>query len=98
MFSAVLVNGVLGLGFIIALLFNMGSVQAALTADTTYPIIEIFYNITRSRPAATAMTCSLVTLASLAVVPGIAASSRMLWALSRDNGKPFLLFPFQLDP
>ena len=97
MFGSVVVNGVLGLGFIIALLFNMGSVQAALTADTTYPIVEIFYSITRSRPAATAMSCSLVTMASLATIPAVATSSRLLWALARDKGKPFYFIRSQLD-
>jgi len=87
MIGSVVINGIMGLGFIIAILFNLGDVQAALTARTTYPIIEIFYNITRSRPATTAMCCSMVIMASLATIPLITSSSRMLWSLARDKGK-----------
>ena len=94
MVASVAINGILGCGFIIALLFNIGSVQAALTADTSYPIVQIFYSITRSRPGATAMSCTLVIMPSLASVPAISSSSRMLWAFARDNGIFFFFFFF----
>lgn len=87
MVGSVLLNGLVGFGFVVALLFNLGSVQAALEAETTYPIVQIFYNITRSRGAATAMSCTLVvTMASFATIPLLVTASRMLWSLARDKG------------
>jgi len=87
MVGSIVVNGIMGFGFIIAILFNLGDVQAVLTAQTTYPIIEIFHNITRNRAATTAMCCSMVIMSSLATIPLITSSSRMLWSLARDKGK-----------
>lgn len=98
MVGSVVINGIMGFGFIIALLFNLGSVQAALAADTTYPIVEIFYSITRSRQAATAMSCSMVIMASLATIPLVVSASRMLWALARDKGKYLSIDAFLFTP
>ena len=97
MVGSVFINGILGFGFIIALLFNIGSIQAALSAETSYPIVQIFYNITRSKPGATAMSCALVVVPALASIPVILSSSRMLWALARDNGNFFFFFFFFQD-
>lgn len=38
MIGSIVVNGIMGLGFVIAILFNLGDVEAVLTARTTYPI------------------------------------------------------------
>ena len=43
MFFTILVNGALGFGSIIALLYSIGDVEAALESPTGWPFIEIFY-------------------------------------------------------
>lgn len=87
MVGSIVINGVMGFGFVVAILFNLGDVQATLTAQTTYPIIQIFYNITQNQAATTAMCCSMVIMSSLATIPLMASSSRMLCSLARDKGK-----------
>lgn len=86
MVGSLLINGSMGFGFLIAILYFMGDVQAALDTNTGFPIIQIFYQITESRGAATAMSCVIVVAATLATIPLVASAARMLWALARDDG------------
>jgi len=46
-------NGILGFGMLLALLFGLGDIDAALASPTGYPIVEIFYWMTRQNGAAT---------------------------------------------
>lgn len=81
MIGTILINGTLGLGFLVALLFNMGDLASALETTTGFPIIRIFYNITGNVHSATALCTTVVIIAGLA-----SSASRMLWVLARDNG------------
>jgi choline transport protein len=87
--ASVTLNGILGFGFLIALLFSMGDVQDAIYSPTGYPLIEIFYQATQSRRATNAMVCGVVASAVAAVLALMASASRTTWAFSRDNGLPF---------
>ena len=86
MLSSVAINGTLGFAFVLAILFCMGDIDAALATDTGYPIIEILRYITGSNAASTAMTCTIILMALLATVALIPSSSRMVWSLARDRG------------
>ncbi|RMZ79685.1 hypothetical protein DV738_g3256, partial [Chaetothyriales sp. CBS 135597] len=87
--ASVTINGALGFGFLIALLFSMGDLETALSSPTGYPIIQIFYGATGSTAAATAMIAGIVASAVAAVLALLASASRTTWAFSRDNGLPF---------
>ncbi|KAF4971710.1 hypothetical protein FSARC_1509 [Fusarium sarcochroum] len=89
MVGSVVLNGLLGFSFLIALLFCMGDITAALETTTGFPIIEIFYNITGSIRASTAMSSAVVLMASLATIPLLASAARVMWAFARDQGLPF---------
>ena len=84
--TSVVLNGVLGFGFLIALLFSMGDLEAALSSPTGYPIIEIFYQATESKRATNAIIAGLVCSAVCAVLGLMASASRTTWAFARDNG------------
>jgi amino acid transporter len=90
MLSSVAINGTLGFAFLLAILFCMGDIEAALDTDTGYPIIEILQYVTGSTAASTAMTCTIILMAVLATVALFPSSSRMLWSLARDKGKSLL--------
>ncbi|KAF7554873.1 hypothetical protein G7Z17_g2594 [Cylindrodendrum hubeiense] len=92
MVGAVLINCLLGFAFLVALLFCMGDVASALDTNTGYPIIQIFYNITGSKNAATAMSSAVVVMAILSTIPLIASAARVMWAFARDQGLPFSKF------
>lgn len=86
MLGSLIINGILGFAFLLALLFCMGDVQTALESSTGYPIIQIFYSVTGSPAASSAMTSTLVLMAGMATIPLLASTGRMLWSLANDRG------------
>lgn len=92
MVLAVIINGRLAFGWIIALLFSIGDVRAALESPTRYPIMEIFYQATGSVGAATTMIFAIIVVASAAVFGIVASTSRLTWAFARDQELPFSNF------
>ncbi|KAF9879584.1 hypothetical protein CkaCkLH20_03127 [Colletotrichum karsti] len=89
MVGSVLINGVLGFAFLIALLFCMGDVDSALATSTGFPIIQIFYNITGNLAATNAMTAAITIMAAISTVPLLTSAARMMWAFASDQGLPF---------
>lgn len=87
--ATIMVNGVLGLALLIALLFCLGDVNAALNTPTGFPFIEIFAQATNSNTAATVMTCLILFLLAASGSGGMATASRLLWSFARDNAVPF---------
>lgn len=55
MIASVMLNGILGFSMVIALLFCLGDVAAALATPTGFPFIEVYRNATNSDAGATAM-------------------------------------------
>jgi len=86
-FSIVL-NGVMGFGIALALLFCIGDIDAALHTKTHFPFIEIFYQAVGSITGAALMTSIIITLSLCATVGIVASASRQLWAFSRDRAVP----------
>lgn len=90
MIVSILINGITGFAFLLAILFCSQDLNLALESPTGYPIMEIFRQATNGSVAgATAMTCILVIMATLATVPLMASGARMIWALARDRGLPY---------
>lgn len=97
MIGSILINGILGFAFLLAVLFCMGDIASAYETATGFPIIQIFYTITGSRGAATAMSTAVVLMATLATIPLVASAARTLWALARDRAFPFACFLSRVD-
>ncbi|KAL4767879.1 amino acid/polyamine transporter I [Aspergillus nidulans var. acristatus] len=89
MLGSVLLNGAMGLAFLIALLFCMGDIDATLSSPTGYPFIEIIRSVTGSRAASSVMTLVVIVTALLATIALIASAARMVWSLARDKALPF---------
>lgn len=85
---SVLINGTLGFTMLIATLFCMGDVQAAIETPTGYPFIEIFRQATDSIPGAMGMSSILLIIAVCSVIGMLAATSRQFWSFARDRGVP----------
>ncbi|KAF7908453.1 uncharacterized protein EAF01_004208 [Botrytis porri] len=64
---SIILNGSMGLAMIIPILFCLGDIDAALSTNTGYPFIEIFFHATRSVSGSTTMA-SLVVYALLLTV------------------------------
>lgn len=90
MIMSIVVNGIMGFAVLLAVLFGIGDFQAAVTSRTGFPIIEIFFQMTRGNAAAaSAMSCTIVASASLATVGLIASTSRTLWSFARDGAPAY---------
>jgi len=89
MVATVLLNGGLGFGMLIAILFSMGSVDAALETKTGYPIIQIVYNAVEDKLATSAIISILIAMFVFATMSIMASSSRLTWAFARDKGLPY---------
>ncbi|KAF2140425.1 uncharacterized protein K452DRAFT_55698 [Aplosporella prunicola CBS 121167] len=87
--TSVIINGALGFGMLLALLFSIGDVDAALNTPTGYPMIEIFQQGVKSNAGASVMASIAVVLALASTTGFIATASRLTWAFARDNGLPF---------
>jgi hypothetical protein len=83
--TSVFLNGMLGFGFLIALLFSMGDLKAALSTPTGFPIIEIFLQATQSKRATTAMIAGIICSAIFSTFGLLASASRTTWAFARDK-------------
>ncbi|CAI6083875.1 unnamed protein product [Clonostachys chloroleuca] len=85
------INGILGLGMLLAYLLCLGDIDAALEAQYTlgYPFLQVFWNGTGSRNGAGVMGLIIVILGICSTVGVLASSSRMLWSFARDRGVPF---------
>ena len=90
MISSMLLNGILGFGMLIAVLFCIGDITAALASPTGYPFMEIFLQATGNSPSGSTVMIAIVTIMGTLSIPGfLATSSRAIWAFSRDKGLPF---------
>lgn len=88
MMLCVLINGILGFGMLIALLFCMGDIQDALSTRTGYPFIEIFFHSTGSTVGAVLMSTIVLVISMFGVMGMLAAASRQFWSFSRDRAVP----------
>ena len=85
---SVLINGSLGFGMLLAMLFCLGDIDKALDSATGYPFMDIFLQATDS-VAGTAVMGSIITTMGITTSVGMLASaSRQFWSFARDRGIP----------
>lgn len=95
--TGIAINGTLGFAMLIAVLYCMGDVDAALAANPAYPFMAIFQSTTGSTAGATVMA-SIVVVMSVSATTGILAStSRLYWSFARDRGLPASPFLFHTN-
>ncbi|KAJ5782953.1 hypothetical protein N7457_004727 [Penicillium paradoxum] len=85
---SVLINGTLGFGMLIAMLFCSGDLEAALASPTGYPFIAIFQQATGSVAGTAVMGSIITTMGTTTSVGMLASTSRQFWSFARDRGIP----------
>ena len=91
MIGTILINGALGFGMIVALLFSMGDINTVLESPVSlagYPFIQIYYNAVESLAGTNAMTAVTLVIVIFANWGLQAGCSRTTWAFARDRGLP----------
>lgn len=88
MLFGIILNGSLGFGMLLAVLFCLGNLDAVLGTTTGFPFMEIFLQAVRSIRAALAMASFIAVLNICATISFVATASRMTWSFARDHGTP----------
>ncbi|KAI0475372.1 amino acid transporter [Xylariaceae sp. FL0804] len=92
MVFTVILNGALGLGILIAVLFCITDIEAALASPTGFPIMTIFEQGVGSLRGAQTMAAILTILMLCGTISILASASRMTWSFARDRGLPGWLY------
>lgn len=90
MITAVLLNSVMMFAYVLAVLFFIGDHDAVTAARM--PILEVYYQATQSKAAATIMVLMQTSILVLALFNCTASVSRLTWAFAKDKGLPFSEF------
>ncbi|KAL2060120.1 hypothetical protein VTL71DRAFT_9942 [Oculimacula yallundae] len=89
MIGSVLINGVMGLGYSIILLFSLGNLPELLASPTGFPFMQLFLNVTQNKIGATFLILIISLVAVAANSAGLTSTSRTFWAFARDSATPF---------
>ncbi|PYH89328.1 amino acid transporter [Aspergillus ellipticus CBS 707.79] len=98
MIATIMLNGVLGFAMVLAFLFCIGDLDAALDSATGYDFIEVFFNATKSHAGTSVMTAIPIAMTVCASFGFLASSSRLTWAFARDKGLPFSDYLAHVSP
>ncbi|KAI2602617.1 amino acid transporter [Hypoxylon sp. NC1633] len=88
MIFSIIINGLLGFGILVAVLFCIGDIDFILQSPTGFPFMAIFEQAVGSEQGAQAMASILVIMNLLGTVSLVASASRMTWSFARDRGLP----------
>lgn len=87
---SLLLNGCLGFGMLIAILFSIDDIQKTVsTPPLNFPFMGAFVEATGSLVGSTVMVAIVTMTAVCATFATVASSSRTYWAFARDRGLPF---------
>ncbi|KAF2140464.1 uncharacterized protein K452DRAFT_229802, partial [Aplosporella prunicola CBS 121167] len=89
MFFTIFLNGALGFGMLLTILFSVGDWASVLASPTGWPFLELLHAGVQSRAGATAMGSIILAMIFFATFGYVASASRQLWAFARDRGMPF---------
>ncbi|THC91171.1 hypothetical protein EYZ11_009360 [Aspergillus tanneri] len=85
---SVAINGTLGFSMLIAMLFCLGDINAALDTETGFPFMAIFLQATDSVAGTATMGAIITTMGICTSVGMLASTSRQFWSFARDRGIP----------
>lgn len=89
MIGSVIVNGIMGLGYCVILLFSIGDLDQLLLSPTGFPFMQLFLNVTKSKAGASMLSLTVTFIAMAANAAGLTSTSRTAWAFARDGAIPF---------
>ena len=86
MFWSMCLNSGLAFSMVIIVLACLGSVNDV--AASSYPMVAVVVNATKSVPATTAICCGLLLIVIFSSIGSVASASRLTWAWARDGALP----------
>lgn len=85
-------NGILGLGTLLAMLYVTVDITAVLQSPTGilgFPFMQVVLDSVGSYAGATVMISIVIAMFVFAVIAFLATASRIVFAFGRDKGLPF---------
>ena len=82
-------NAIMMFAFVVTLLFTIGDVNLVANSPTGVPLVEVYYQATKSKAASTILTLLPVIVDLFSLFNAFASVSRLVWRFSQDNGLPF---------
>ncbi|KAK0109940.1 hypothetical protein ONS95_002607 [Cadophora gregata] len=89
MIIAVTSNSIMQFSFMVAVMFCTGDVDQVTNTPTLLPIIEVYYQATKSKPATNLLVFMIALILFISLFNIFASVSRLAWSFARDNGLPF---------
>ncbi len=89
MIAAVTMNSVMQFAYMVVVMFCIGDVDQVANTPTLLPIIEVYYQATKSKPATNFLVTMMALILFLSLFNIFASVSRLAWAFARDKGLPF---------
>ena len=89
MVGSVVINGVMGLGYCVILLYSIGNLGDLLESPTGFPFIQLLLNVTNSKVGTTLLCLAWTSIAIAANAAGLTSTSRTAWAFARDDAIPY---------
>ena len=83
-----ILNGTVGFGMVLALLFCLGDPSVLAETTYTYPFVAIFKQGVKSIAGSAVMTAIILVIGLGLDIGIMTAASRMLWSFARDRGVP----------
>ncbi|KAJ5618749.1 hypothetical protein N7510_002733 [Penicillium lagena] len=80
-----------------SLLYSITDLKAVFNTPTGLPLIEIYYQGTRSKSAASVLLAMFAFCFFANMIANMTTSSRTLWAVSRDDTLPYSSFWMQVS-
>jgi hypothetical protein len=92
MITAVTLNSIMQFAFMICLMFTLGDLDKVENSPTGLPIIEVYYQATKSKQATNVLVVMIALILVISLFNIFASVSRLTWAFARDKGLPFSSF------
>jgi amino acid transporter len=89
MIAAVSMNSIMQFCFMVTVMFCIGDVDQVTNTPTLLPIIEVYYQATKSKNATNFLVVIMALILFLSLFNIFASVSRLVWAFARDKGLPF---------
>ena len=71
----------------VTFIFCLGDLDSVLNTTTGQPVIQVFYNVTKSVAGTSIMVTVIILILLSACVGQVATSSRQIWSFARDKGE-----------
>ena len=92
MITAVTLNSIMQFAFMVCLLYCIGDFDKVSTTPTLIPIIEVYYEATKSKHATNILVSMMLLILFVALFNIFASVSRLIWCFASDKGLPFSRF------